>query len=138
MRAATHPIPELDRKGLREFGLVTGGIVAGLFGLFFPWLLEAGIPTWPWVVGGGLGIWALVAPDSLRPVYRLWMRLGLALSRITTPLILGIVFFCVIFPVALVMKVVGRDAMVRKFDDSARSYRVASRKPPKENMERPF
>lgn len=138
MREATHPIPELDRKGLREFGLVTGGIVAGLFGLFFPWLLEAGIPTWPWAVGGGLGIWALAAPNSLRPVYRLWMKLGLALSRITTPLILGIVFFCVILPVALAMKVVGRDAMARKFDDSARSYRVASRKAPKENMERPF
>ena len=93
MRSTSHPIPELDRKGLREFGLVTGAIVAGLFGLFFPWLLETGLPAWPWAVGGGLGLWALVAPASLRPVYRTWMRLGLALSRITTPLILGVVFY---------------------------------------------
>ena len=40
---APHSIPELDRKGLREFGLVTGGIVAVLFGLFFPWLLERAV-----------------------------------------------------------------------------------------------
>ena len=45
-------IPELDRKGLRQFGIVTGGILAGLFGLFFPWLLEHSYPYWPWIVGG--------------------------------------------------------------------------------------
>ena len=32
----TYAIPELDRKGLRDFGLVTGAIIAGLFGVFFP------------------------------------------------------------------------------------------------------
>jgi len=138
MTSTSHTIPELDRKGLREFGLVTGGIVAGLFGLFFPWLLEAQIPLWPWAVAGVLAVWALVAPASLRPLYRLWMRLGLLLSRITTPLILGIVFYIVILPVALVMKVVGRDAMARKFDDKAKTYRVPSRKASPQNMERPF
>ncbi len=70
MSSATHGIPELDRKGLREFGLVTGTIVAVLFGLFFPWLLERAFPLWPWVVFGVLGAWALVAPLSLRPLYR--------------------------------------------------------------------
>ena len=41
-----HPIPQLDRKGLREFGLVTGVIVIVLFGLFFPWVLERAWPAW--------------------------------------------------------------------------------------------
>ena len=59
MSAMTHTIPEPDRKGLRESGLVTGGILAGLFGLFFPWLLETGIPLWPWLVGAVLALWAL-------------------------------------------------------------------------------
>ncbi len=133
-----HEIPELDRKGLRDFGLVTGGIIAALFGLFFPWLLEIQIPIWPWVVGGVLAIWALVAPTTLKPVYRGWMKLGLMLSRITTPLILGIVFFLVIMPMGLVMRIFGRDPMTRQFDDSAKTYRVVSHKAPAKNMERPF
>ena len=82
-------IPELDRQGLRQFGIVTGGILAGLFGLFFPWLfglffpwlLEHSYPYWPWIVGGVLAVWALVVPQTLRGFYRKWMQFALVLSR---------------------------------------------------------
>ena len=37
-----HVIPELDKKGLRQFGLMAGGFVIGIFGLLFPWLKECG------------------------------------------------------------------------------------------------
>ncbi len=138
MTTNTHLIPELDRQGLREFGLMTGGLIVALFGLFFPWLLTTGMPLWPWLVGGFLALWALIAPARLRTVYHGWMRLALWLSRITTPLILGVVFFLVILPVALVMKVIGRDAMARRFDETATSYRVPSRQAPREHMEKPY
>jgi hypothetical protein len=138
MAGATHTIPELDRRGLREFGLVTGGILAGLFGLFFPWLLEFNIPLWPWVAGGVLGLWALAAPMSLRPVYYWWMRLALLLSHVTTPIILGIVFYLLFFPVGLVMRLIGRDPMARRFDAGATTYRVPSHKSPPDQLEKPF
>ena len=133
-----HTIPDLDRKGLREFGLVTGSIVAALFGLFLPWLLELRFPIWPWVVGGVLGLWALLAPMSLRPVYYWWMRFALLLSRITTPIILGIVFYLLFLPVGLVMKLFRRDPMKRRFDETVTSYRVLSHKAPRDQLERPF
>ena len=133
-----HPIPELDRKGLRHFGLVTGGIVAGLFGVLLPWLLSHAYPYWPWVIAIVLAVWALAAPHTLRPVYRGWMRFGLVLNRVTTPLIMGVVFFLVIAPVSLGMRILGRDPMTRGFDDAAKSYRVASKKAPREHMEKPF
>ena len=133
-----HEIPELDRKGLRHFGLTTGAIVAGLFGLFFPWLLEIGIPLWPWIVAGVLAVWALLFPATLKPVYRGWMKFGLLLSRITTPLILGIVFFLVILPIALIMRVFGHDPMARRIDKAAQTYRITSDLTPRENVERPF
>ncbi len=133
-----HEIPELDRKGLREFGLVTGGIIAGLFGLFFPWVLGAAIPYWPWAVGGALVLWALIAPDTLRSVYRVWMRFALILSRITTPLIMGLAYCLVITPTAFIMRIMGRDPMARRFDKKAESYRITSKKAPKEQMEKPF
>ena len=43
-------IPELDEKGLREFGLTTGIVFVVIFGLVFPWLLERNWPVWPWIV----------------------------------------------------------------------------------------
>ena len=133
-----HEIADLDRKGLRDFALVTGGIVAVLFGLFFPWVLESRIPVWPWLIAGVLVGWGLAAPMSLQPVYRLWMKLGLLLSRITTPIILGIVFYLLILPMGLVMRIFGRDPMARRLDGSVKTYRVTSHKSRREDMERPF
>jgi hypothetical protein len=134
----SHAIPELDRKGLRHFGLLTGGIFAVLFGLFFPWLLERSWPLWPWIVLAVLGGVALIAPLALKPVYRLWMRLGLLLNRITTPLILGIVFYLIISPIGLVRRLKRHDAMARDFDAKTPSYRVPSTEKPSRNFERPF
>ena len=89
-------------------------------------------------LAAGLGLWALVVPMSLRPVYYWWMRFALLLSRITTPIILGIVFYLVFLPVALVMKLIGRDPMARRFDEGATSYRVPSHKAPRDQLEKPF
>ncbi len=134
---ANHDIKELDAKGLREFGLVTGGIVAVLFGLFFPWLIERPIPTWPWVIAGVLGIWGIAAPTSLRPVYRGWMKFGLLLSKITTPIIMGLVFYLMITPMGLVRRLTGNDSLARRFDTGP-TYRVPTEKRPPKNLERPF
>lgn len=133
----TPDIPDLDRKGLREFGLLTGGIVAGLFGLFFPWLLERSFPIWPWAIFVVLGVWGLAAPLSLRPVYRAWMRFGLLLSKITTPIIMGLVFYVVITPFALVLRLAGKDAMYRRFDEHE-SYRVTRKKIREDSLEHPY
>jgi hypothetical protein len=138
MQHAQHTIPKLDRKGLREFGLTTGAIVMALFGGLLPWLFEFSYPVWPWVVGAILGLWSVVAPSALNPMYQLWMRIGLLLSRITTPLILGLVFFLIIVPAGMLMRLFGKDPMARSFDKKAKSYRVASRNTPKDHMEKPF
>ena len=138
MASSPHEIPELNRVELRDFALVTGGILVLLFGLFFPWLLEAKFPLWPWIVALVLGGWGLAFPMSLQPVYRAWMKLGLLLGKITTPIILGIVFFGLILPMGLVMRLRGRDPMTRRFDDSAQSYRIKHEKAPRKSVERPF
>jgi hypothetical protein len=136
--AVDHTIPELDRKGLRDFGLVTGAAVVALFGLFFPWMLERDWPAWPWAIAAPLWLLALVQPSWLRRIYRAWMRFGLLASRVMTPLILGIVFFVMISPMAIVRRLMGKDPMQRALDPSQSSYRVQSTKSPKEKLERPF
>lgn len=131
------PIKELDRRGLREFALTTGGIVAVLFGLFFPWILERPVPRWPWIVAAILAGWGLVAPTSLRGVYRAWMRFGLLLSTVTTPLIMGLVFFLVVTPMGLIRRLAGKDSLARRFH-TQESYRIGSHKAPVRNLEKPF
>lgn len=137
MSATTIEIPELDRKGLREFGIVTGGIVAVLFGLFFPWLLERAMPLWPWVFFAVFAAWGITLPTTLRPVYRAWMRFGMLMSRITTPLLMGAVFYLLVTPLGLARRLLGKDTLQRDLDESD-SYRVPSHKAPIENLKRPF
>lgn len=133
-----YEIPELDSKGLRHFGLLTGGIVLGLFGIVLPWIFGFDYPIWPWILSAVLGCWACAAPRSLQPVYRGWMRIGMVLNRITTPIILGAVFYLVITPTSFIMRLLRRDAMARRFDDDAPTYRIPSKKRPKQSLEKPF
>jgi hypothetical protein len=136
--AGTPTIPELDRNGLRDFGLVTGAVVAVLFGLLFPWLLERDWPLWPWFIAAPLWTLAILSPSWLRLIYRAWMHFGLLASRVTTPLVLGAVFFLVLTPMAVWRRITGADPMQRKFEPDKKSYRVATQKAPAERLEKPF
>lgn len=130
-------IPVLDKRGLREFGFTTGAIIAGLFGILFPYLFERDWPLWPWIVFGVFSMWALLAPTSLNPVYRGWMRLGILLSKVTTPIVLTLAFAIAILPAAIIMRLLRHDPMRREFRDID-SYRVQSTRPSIENMEKPY
>ena len=64
----------------------------------------------PLVLGGAglaLVLAALALPARLGPVYRAWMRLGHALSRITTPIFMALLYFVAITPVGLLMRAFG-------------------------------
>ncbi len=137
MAHAVSDIPELDRSGLRRFGITTGAIVAGLFGVVLPYLLDYAWPLWPWIVAAVLTGWALTAPGTMGPLYRGWMRFGLLASKIVTPVVLSFVYVITIIPTSIVLALMGKDAMRRKFD-SGPSYRVRSKQPSVENMEKPY
>jgi len=109
-----------------------------VFGLFFPWILNAAFPKWPWVIAAVLVPWSVVAPSSMRPFYNTWMRLSLVIGSVMNYVILGIVFFAVMTPIGFVMRIAGHDPMRRSFDKSATTYRKVSGKLSEHNMERPF
>ena len=131
-------IPTPDKKSLRNFGYLMAVAMVILFGLAMPWITDHRFTVWPWPVAmilAGLGHYR---PHSLAPLFRLWMRLGLAISRVTTPLILGVVFFVVITPFGAVMRMFGWDPLAREQDSDCESYRVTSEQPEPGDMERPF
>lgn len=133
-----HDIPILDKTGLRHFGLTTAAILAGLFGLLLPWLLELNYPRWPWVVAIILGAWALIYPASLNPVYKTWMHFGLFMGAIMNKVVLGAVFFFVITPLGLLMRLFGYNPMRDGHEGGNASYWKKSRRTPPKNMEKPF
>ncbi len=132
------PLPQLDKAGLRKFGLTFGFVIVTIFGVLLPPLMGLGYRLWPWLAGGGFVLWALAAPASLGPFYRLWMRMGLVLNAIMSRLVLGIVFFLAVWPTGLVLKLRGIDPMRRKADTQVRSYRVISDRSATKDMENPF
>lgn len=131
-------IPELNEKGYRDFAITTGGVLAIIFGGFLPWLFDYAYPYWPWVVLLILLLWGFLAAATLRPIYVGWMTVALLISRITTPVILGIVFYVVISPVALIFRILKKDPMRRLFEHSNDTYRVPSERKNHDHLERPF
>lgn len=126
------------KKELREFGLVTGAIVVGLFGLLLPWLFDKALPVWPWIIAAVLWVWGLLLPASLAPVYRGWLAFGHVLGWINTRIILGIMFYLMFLPVGLFMRLLGKDPMARSIDKSKSTYRVTHARPKKDHVERPY
>jgi len=131
-------IPDLDRDELRKFGLTTGAIVAVLFGGLIPWMWDFRYPTWPWIVFGILGALAILAPMLLQSVHRNWMRIGLLISKVTTPVIMGFVFFLLIMPVGIIIRIAGRDPMHRTLEASADTYRVDPQVSAHGSLENPY
>ena len=68
-------------------------------------------------LGGLLLVAGLVVPGQLSPVHRAWMGLAHAISKVTTPIFMGVVFFLVITPIGALMRLVGRRPLVHRERD---------------------
>lgn len=135
-RVQTPDMP--SREELRRFGLLTGAIVAVLFGLLLPWIFGHGYLRWPWIVAGVLWVWGLLVPATLHPVYRGWMAFGHVLGWINTRIILGIMFYLMFVPAGFIMKLLRKDPMARKLRKETYTYRVKSHPLKKNHVERPY
>lgn len=137
-----HEIPKLDRQGLRNFGLMMAGFIALVFGVVIPFFRKHEAPTWIWTIAIFFVAFALVAPNFLNPVYQVWMRFGLALGWVETRIVLGLVFYVMMLPMGIVMRLLGNDPMHRDLQrDNQKedaSYRVPSKLRTRESLERPF
>ena len=72
---------------------------------------------------------AMVRPSVLGPLNRAWMKLGLLLSRVINPFILGVIFFLIITPMAVVRRLLGKDSLHLESKLGLESYWI-DRNPP--------
>jgi hypothetical protein len=118
---------EVKSSSNRQFGLV----FAVVFALIAAWpLLHGRAPRWGSVAVAGIFlVLALVAPDALAPLNRLWFRLGLLLHGVVSPVVLGLVFFSTVTPIGWVLRLLGKDPLRRRIEPAATTYWI-ERTPP--------
>jgi predicted membrane metal-binding protein len=123
-------------RELRSFGLIVG---AG-FGLIGSWpLLRSAEPRWPALaLAAGLVLIALIWPTALRLPFRWWMALGHVLGWVNTRLILGALFYTIVLMMSLLLRLLGKDPMHRRFDPAVQSYRVPRNARPGTHMKHQF
>lgn len=134
----TTPIKIPDSKELRKFGWLFAALLIVLFAVLLPLLKNRPQPLWPIYGGVPIAIMAAIWPAALAPLYRVWMIFGAIAGFINTRIIMSVVFFIFLTPIAYAMRWLGKDPLARRFDRSAASYRVIKAVPDKQQMEKPY
>jgi hypothetical protein len=111
----------------RRFGLWFAAIAAAIGALK---LWRGSTSGWYWLLAGAVFLaLALTFARALAPLNRLWLKLGLLLFKVVNPVVMAILFFVTILPMALVLRAMGRDLLRLKRDPTAPSYWLP-REPP--------
>lgn len=94
----------------RKFGFTVGAALVVL-GAVALWRGHRLVGSVMGVLGAVLLLAALVVPTLLGPVQRGWMALGLAMSKVTTPILMSAVYYVVLTPMGLLMRAFGRNPL---------------------------
>jgi hypothetical protein len=129
----------LTPKELRHFGLTLAVAIALVFGLILPWLFDNSYPLWPWYAAATILFFAVFVARALAPVFAVWRPVALVLGYVNTRIILGMLFYLIIWPFGMALRVAGKLQYRRGFDSDAESYRVVIARPSKpDHYEDPF
>ena len=110
----------IARSSDRNFGLImaTFFIIVSLY----PLLSSQAVRYWTLCMAVIFLIPALLFPKFLSRLNILWMQFGELLSKIVSPIALGLIFFAAITPFALIMRAIGKRTLDLKFDPGCESY----------------
>ena len=118
----------------RRFGISVGLAFLALAAVLW-WRDHRTVAAGAAIAGGLLVIAGAVLPRHLGPVHSAWMRLALAISKITTPVLMAIVYFAVITPMGLIRRALGKNALVTR---EAGTRWVSRAEQPRSDLRRQF
>jgi len=121
----------------RRFGLTVGAAFVALGGVL-AWRGRATAALVALTLGGTLLAAGLLVPGRLGPVQRAWLGLGATLSRVTTPIFLGVVYFGAIMPIGLALRAARRDPLTRNRSRSTLWVRRSATTRARRDMQRLF
>ena len=96
---------KISKKQLKNFGLIIGILFPLLIGIIIPLLYSHSYKFWTIYLGLTLIITGLFKPDYLYLPYKAWMFIGHTLGKINSKLILGIIFFLLLLPISIILKI---------------------------------
>ena len=103
----------------RKFGFTVGSAFLVLALVLHYWRHAVVAPRVFGVIAIMLLIGALLVPTSLGPIQRAWMGLAHMISKVTTPIFMGIIYFLVLAPVGVVRRALGKNSLEHEADSSA-------------------
>ena len=109
------------------------------FGLVF-FVVFLIVSLWPLTNGEPIRIWStiislvflilgLMNSKLLAPLNILWCKFGMILGAIISPIVIGIVFFLVITPIGIILRITGKDLLKKSYDKKKKTYWIKRGKP---------
>ena len=104
----------------RNFGLVF--FIVFLIVTIWPITYDEPVRIWSAIISSVFLILGLMNSKLLSPLNKLWFKFGMILGAIVSPVVMGVVFFLVVTPIGLIMKIIGKDLLNKKYDKKKRTY----------------
>ena len=118
----------------KSFGIVF--FIVFLIIAIYPILSDGNLRLWSLVVSLVFLILGLINSRFLTPLNKLWFKFGIFLGKIISPVIMGIIFFLVVTPIGLLMRLLKKDVLNLSFNDN-KSYWI-EKNGPKSKMKNQF
>ena len=125
---------EIKLGSNRSFGIVF--FIVFILIAFYPLINQGEVRIWSIVISLFFLILVITNSKILTPLNRIWFKFGLFLGKIISPIIMGIIFFLVVTPIGLIMRLFGKDVINLKFN-SNKSYWIEKNEP-KSKMKNQF
>ena len=123
-----------NKSSNRSFGVVF--FIVFLIISLYPILNYGEIRVWALIISSIFLILGLVNSKFLSPLNNLWFRFGIFLGKIISPIIMGIIFYLVVTPIGLLMRILGKDLLNLKYNKN-NSYWI-EKNDPKSKMKNQF
>ena len=118
----------------RSFGIVF--FIVFLLISIYPLINDEGLRIWSLVVSLIFLVLGIINSNILSPFNKLWFKFGILLGKFVSPLIMGIIFFFVVSPIGILMRILKKDLLNLKFNDN-KSYWI-KKTGPKSKMKNQF
>ena len=118
----------------KSFGIVF--FIVFLIIAFYPLLIDGSVRVWSLIISIIFLVLGLLNSRLLTPLNKIWIRFGLLLGRIVSPLVMCVIFFVVVTPIGLIMRIFNKDLLNLKFNND-KSYWI-KKTGPKSKMKNQF
>ena len=118
---------KINMSSNRNFGLVF--FIVFLIVSTWPLTYEEPIRIWSAIISSFFLILGLMNSKLLTPLNKLWYKFGMILGVIVAPVVMGVVFFLVITPIGLFMKIIGKDLLKKRYDKKKATYWIIRGRP---------